>query len=199
MAKSTSADRQTIFALRDCYLDELRVGDALAGDAVFRLNSFEVDRSLFKLAQELAMLQLTEDRLGEQYINTLVLEPMRAAVELARSDISAAEEELRAEQARFEVGEATRADVLMAEGRLAGRRIILLKGEIDLGQRKVEIDTQRRRLSAAETDLSNRGQLNMKIRELYEYHMPFAGSIEPHSYGGAFVEEGDPICTILRK
>lgn len=196
--RSISADSQTIFAMKDCYLDYLSSGNIVAGAVVFKLNSFEIDRSSFKLVQELAMLTLTEARTDRQYTQALIIEPLEAAVALAGADADVAAEEVRVIKDEFKVGEYTLVDVAMAEARLDERRLILRKAEIDLGQKMLELDIQTRQVTAAREDLEKRLILNDKIRSIHEYYMPFSGSVTVHTYAGAFVEEGDPICTVHR-
>jgi hypothetical protein len=184
--------------MKDCYLDHLVEGRSTAGEVVFSLNSFETVRNTFKLAQELAMLKLTEARTARDYTQALIIEPLEAAVALAEADAEVAAGELRIIEERCQVGELTRVEVAMAVARVDERKLILRKAEIDLGQKVLELDIQTRQVAAAREDLERRLVLNDKIRSIHEYYMPFSGTITVHSYPGAFVEEGDPICTVRR-
>jgi hypothetical protein len=128
--KSLSVDRQTIFALDDCYLDDCVSGTVEKGSLVFSLNTFELDRETFKLAQQLALLKITEDRLQQNYIDTLIFKPLDAAIELATSDAAAAEAELTDARDRFAAGEITRVELIQTEARLHERRVIIEKATI---------------------------------------------------------------------
>lgn len=185
-----------IFALRDCYIDELATGNSRTGSIVFRLNTFELDRETFKLAQELTLLKITEERLEQSYVEELVIAPLQAAVQLAESDAAAAEDEFRETEERHNAGQVTSVDVALAKARLAERRVIWEKSRIDLGQRSLELEVQRRKFEAEQDDLKQRIELNSQIRKVHQFSMPFEGYVEAHTYAGAFVEEGDPICTV---
>lgn len=197
LAKSNTNDQQTIFAMQDCYLDELSdATDVAAGVQLFRLNALEIDRESVKLEQELEMSKLTEDRLDQTYLDNLIYAPLNAAIEMATTVVAAAQDELRMYRARLEVGAVTRTDAAQAEGRLAEKEILLSKTQSDKVQKDIEIQSQQRRFAADEKDLEERTQLNIKIRDLYIYKSQLAGKITYHTYRGGFLEKGDPICTI---
>lgn len=196
-ARSTSANRQVIYAMRDCYLDELSTGNSSRGDIVFRLNTFEIDRETFKLMQEKTLLKITEHRLEEDYLQDLIFAPLSAAVQLAEADIIAAEEELAAFTSKAEVGQDTYTSVMLAQARLDECKIIREKARTELGQKRLDVEVMRRKFSAEESDLDQRLQMNLNIRALHQFVMPFDGAVESHSYVGSFLEEGDPICTVL--
>jgi hypothetical protein len=196
-AKSITDKQQTIFCLRNCYVNFLAEGPARTDDLVFQLNTFELDRETFKLQQQQLLLKLTEDRLATEYVNKLIFEPLDTAVQVADGDLAAATMEFNAAQQQFKDGKITEAGLKAAEARVAERRIILEKAKIDREQKEVEINSQRRRVRAERQDLEERIMLDQKIREIHEYRMPFSGTIEVHSYSAAFLEKGDPICTIL--
>jgi hypothetical protein len=195
-AKSLSANQQTIFALANCYLNSCVAGRVDKGALVFSLNTFELDRESFKLAQQLALLKITEDRLDNAYLDELIFKPLDAAIELATSDASAAQAELVEMQERLKAGQVTRVDVVQAEVRLHERNVIIQKATLDRAQRGFETDLQKKRCSAQKDDLLKRLELNDQIREIHTFAMPFAGTVSLHTYAGAFLEKGDPICTV---
>jgi chromosome segregation ATPase len=176
------------------------VSDGTVGsnEDVFRLNTFELDRETFKLLQELEFSKLTAARLEQQYVDELVFKPLNAAQILAKSDLDAAKEELEQTKDRLTAGEVTRVEVSRAMARLAERKANLGRSETNLAQRKLEIEQQTRRLIAEQTDLASRIRLNQLIRDIHVYRTQRAVSVETHTHEGAFVEEGDPICTIRR-
>jgi multidrug resistance efflux pump len=195
--KSNGEKQQTIFAMQDCYVDVLsKMAVVGLNEELFRLNALEVDRENFKLEQELEMNKLTEERLDKDYLDSLIYGPLNAAIEMATAVVEETQEELREYRERFQVGEVTRTDVAQAEGRLAEKQILLVKAKNDKMQKDIEIESQQRRFAAERQDLAERIDLNIKIRELYAYKSQFAGKVTYHTYQGAFIEKGDPICTI---
>jgi hypothetical protein len=194
--KSLSPDQQTIFALRDSYLDLSVDGRLAAGAIVFSLNTFELDRQTFKLERELALLELSERRLDPDYVSTLIIKPLQAAIETAQSDLDVANDALRQTLDRYNVGTVTLTDVKLAQARVADKTITVDRAQLGLNQKQLDLDTLRRRLDAEKADLKQRTELNEEIRKVHQFTMPFAGSVTAHSYAGAFVEKGDPICTI---
>jgi multidrug resistance efflux pump len=196
--KSLSSDQQTIFALKDSYLDLSVDGRLTAGTIVFSLNTFELDRQTFKLERELALLELSERRLDPDYVSTLILKPLQAAIETAQSDLDVANDALKQTQDRFNIGLVTLTDLKMAQARVADKTITVDRAQLALNQRQLDLETLRRRLDAEKADLKQRTELNEQIRKVHQFAMPFAGTVTAHSYTGAFVEKGDPICTISR-
>jgi outer membrane protein len=160
------------------------------------LNTFEIDRQSFKLERELELLRLTESRLETEYVNSLIIRPLQAAIDTTQADLDATSEQLRQTRDRFNVGEVTRTDVALAEARVADGFISLDRAELNMAQRQLDLATARRRLDAEKDDLTRRTELNEMIRRIHQYFMPSAGTAVTHSYPGAFVEKGDPICTI---
>ena len=196
--KSNSEKEQTIFALVDCYVDELAddSADLAAGSLVFRLNAFQHDRDRFKLQQQKAMTGIAAGRLEEDYISRLVVSPLTAGLEAARALERLGERQLQATLARFDAGEVTKTDVAQAQMFVEESRANRARAEVDLEQRKREIEFQRKRLAAENADIDKRIDLTNKIVAIHTYEMPSRGRVTAHTYRTAFVEEGDPICTI---
>jgi len=195
--KSSNASVHEIYAMRDCYIDAIaQGGDLNAGDIVFKLNTFEMDRETFKLAVELQNSQIAVKRLTQDYVDRLIVRPLTAGIEFAAADLVATKEELDHVTERYEIGVGTLAEVFIASAQHSERQSLLARSEADLTQRNIEIDGQRRRLEAEMQDLNDRIALNAKIRELHEFRMPARGNVTIIGYQGAFVEEGDLICQI---
>jgi hypothetical protein len=195
--KSNSPEVQIIFALRDCFIDRLiNAGVAKAGATVFQLNTFEIDLESFRLAQERLLADIAAARLDPEYLDKLIYQPLEASIALAEGDEKAAAEELAQAKRGFEVGVATIVDVNDAQARFSERRGLILRPRIDLLQRQIDVEGQRRRFAAELKDLTERIVLNQGIREVNSFAAPRDCSVELHTYEGAFVEKGDPICTI---
>jgi hypothetical protein len=144
-AKSLSRNGQEIYAMRNSYVDFVATdGKMKAGDAVFRLNTLELDRETFKLAVELENARLTEKRLSKAYVDRIVLKPMLAGVDFASADLQAAKDELQIAQDRFQVGEMDAADVAICQTQVAERTPLLARAEADLTQRYIELMARRR-------------------------------------------------------
>lgn len=193
------SNTETVFSLRDCYVDELVTpGKVAKNSVIFKLNTFELVRETFKLAQELELSKLAAARLGDDYLERLIFSPLRAAVTAAMKDVVAYTDLLEATRERFRVGELTITDVALAEAALEEASGRLAQSRINLNQRSLEIEGQKRRLIAEQTDLSERMYLNSLIGEVHLFRLSADANVEVHTFPGAFVEEGDPICT-LRK
>lgn len=185
--------------MRNSFLDFVAPGGKMkAGDVVFKLNTLELDRETFKLAVELQNARLTEKRLSQAFLDRLVMKPLLAGVDFASADLQAARNELRIAIERFEVGELTRVDVVIASAQVSERESLLARAHSDLTQRTIEIDGQQRRLKAQLQDLNERIALNARIRELHMYHLPADGEVKIFGFEGAFVEEGDLICEVSK-
>jgi multidrug resistance efflux pump len=181
--------------MRDCYVDfTVADGEFLAGDVIFRLNAFELDRETFKLAVELQNARLSERRLSEAYIDRLVIRPLQAGVDFAGADLLAAENEWRLLKEQRDAGVISGVDLEIAATQVSERKSLLARSEADLTQRNIEIDGQRRRLLAEFKDLNERIILNSKIRGLHEFRLPSNGRVTMLAFEGGFVEEGDVIC-----
>jgi hypothetical protein len=195
--KSLSTTSETIFALRDCYVDRLaESGKIVTGAMVFELNAFEIDRNTFRLARERTLTEITAARLEQGYLQKLVLGPLEAALQLASSDVQSSQQELKFVHDQFNVGMVLRSEVNLAEARLSEKSGSFLQTERDLAKAKLDIQTQTSRLKAEQADLDERMKLNHLIKDIHAYVASKPGSLECHTFAGAFVEEGDPICTI---
>jgi hypothetical protein len=195
--RSNSASKENIFAMRDCYVDYINEAKYVEPDELlFSLNGFEIDRETYKLKQELLLSQITDRRLTEDYVRDFVFRPMEATIDVAQSDLEAAEVEVEYERRQLEIGEGLPGDLTRAEIALEEKRIIVDQAESDLIQRQIEIDGQRRRLAAEQEDYNQRLRLNGKIKEMHEFRVSRKCRVTWHTWQGAFVEEGDPMCTL---
>jgi hypothetical protein len=196
-----SEDRHlhSIVAMRDAYVDLLTPGGQQpSGKPVFRLNHFELELETFQLKQQQLLMQITADRLSEDYVNKLVYEPLQKAIDFATEDLRWAQ--LEKDSIDFDVDYGTQqrfSDEAQELVALVEERTILLeRAQADLIQRKIEIDSQQRRLKAEQDDLKQRLDLDDQIRELHVYVLPAIGVVDFHTYDGAFVKEDDLICTV---
>lgn len=197
-ASSSDVGGQIIAALSNCFLNfSAPDGACAAGSRLFELNTFEIDRELFKLKQERELSRITEDRIAADYLEELVFRPLQAARNLAASDVQAAMEEYQGAIERNEIGDMTMIDVKAAETRLADRQINAIRADMNYRQRRQEVDAQSRRWQAEREDLDKRIELGKLMKELYSFDAPSDGQVEFFTAAGMFVEEGDPICRFL--
>lgn len=194
---SNSESSETIFAFRDCFVDEIVTdGPYSTQTTLFRLNSLALDREQFRLAQELVLTQLSEGRLDPDYVSNLILKPLDVAITSAEVSVVYGQHFYDFAKKRCEVGLAPITDVLNAEFMLSERKGTLLKAKLGKEQRMLELETQRSRLEAEKVDLKRRMDLLDLARVAHEYKARRAMRVTVHTFAGAFVEEGDPICTI---
>lgn len=195
--KSSNSSETTIYALRDAYVDEVTTASTCSKDDVlFKLNVGEIERDIFKLEQELTLLELTEKRLSDEYLANYIFKPLDAAVDFAWSNYEAASEEAEHLRIPYEQGIIRREDYLAGLDRKACAEVLALKAKNDLAQRHIEIDGQKRQLQSQQVDLARRIAITRQIASSYEYASVHTASITLHTYAGAFVEEGDPILTL---
>jgi multidrug resistance efflux pump len=199
-AKFTSEDSTTIYAATNAYIDELtHTTRCEAGEPLFRVNIFELERETLKLEQECVFLRLTQRRLSKEYVDNFIFKALKTGRTISARNLKSALEELDWIRFMFEGGAAARLDVVEAEERVENARILLAKAENDLIQRTIEIESLRRQLKAQKLDLADRIELNLNIATAYQFKAQWEGQITRHTYQGAFVEEGDPILTIRRE
>jgi len=189
----------SIVAMRDAYVDLLTPSGQLpSGTEVFRLNHHELDLETFQLEQQQLLTKITADRLSEEYVNKYIFMPLEKAIDFAAEDLRWAQEEKSLIDIGKKMGTVHRhsdeAQELVAL--VEERNILFERGQADLIQRRIEIDSQRRRLKAEEEDLNKRIQLDEQIRKLHLYALPAIGIVDFHTYDGAFVKEDDVICTV---
>lgn len=55
---------------------------------------------------------------------------------------------------------------------------------------------KRRRVDAERRDLDARIGFNKLIADAHQYRLARPAQVDVHTYAGAFVEEGDPLCTV---
>lgn len=164
---------------------------------MFELNTFEIDREIFKLRQEFELSEITEDRIAADYLEELVFRPLQAAKNLAASDVQAATEEYEGAIMRHEVGDLTIVDVKLAQARLAERQVNAVRADMNLQQRRQEVNAQARRWKAERQDLLKRIELGKLMKDLFSFNAPSNGQVEFFTAAGMFVEEGDPICRFI--
>jgi hypothetical protein len=183
--------------MRNSYIDYVAPTRRLAKNAVvFKLNMFDLDRETFRLRQQLELSRLAAERLEEGYLNDFVFKPLQAGIDYAQQSLADSQDILKETNNWFNVGVLTRADVGRATADVFDKQSLLGRAQIDLIQRQIEVDGQKRRLSAQQTDINERIALNGKLSDISQYLMPADGTVEWHTYLGAFVEKADPICTI---
>jgi hypothetical protein len=195
---SNDAEAQIITALSNCFLNFSTLdGACAAGSKLFELNTFEIDREIFKLRQEFELSEITEDRIAADYLEELVFRPLQAAKNLAASDVQAATEEYEGAIMRHEVGDLTIVDVKLAQARLAERQVNAVRADMNLQQRRQEVNAQARRWKAEREDLLKRIELGKLMKDLFSFNAPSNGQVEFFTAAGMFVEEGDPICRFI--
>lgn len=195
---SNSDESEIIYSLDSCFVEKLSSNNYVtSGELIFELNSFITDRELFKLNRKLELLDLTANRLDETYLQELVFRPLNASLEVARADVDSAEKELLAARDRFDVGEDTLTGVCRASLLLNGNKSRLRRAEIELKQKKIDIDKQRKNFQSEYDDINQRIFLLKKLKEAYSYTTEFDAKIEYYTFEGAFVEKGDPICRVF--
>ncbi len=197
-ANSNDVDEQIVTALSNCFLNFTAPdGACVAASKLFELNAFEIDRELFKLAQELELSKITEDRIAADYLEELVFKPLEAARNLAASDVQAATQEYQSAIKHEEVGDINMVDLKAAATRLADRQINAIRADMNYRQRRQEVDAQSRRWQAEREDLEKRIELGKLMKDLYSFDAPANGRVEFFTAAGMFVEEGDPICRFI--
>jgi outer membrane protein len=101
------------------------------------------------LALRAALLDIEQQVLLRSVAAFLEVRRAQAFVQLSQNNVRLLQEQLRATQDRFEVGEVTRTDVALVEARLAGGRSGLAAAEGDLARSRAEYLTAVGRLPGA--------------------------------------------------
>ncbi|MBP2572392.1 hypothetical protein D3C80_913360 [compost metagenome] len=195
---SSNSKEITINALRNAYVDEVTTAATCQKEEIlFKLNVGELERDIFKLEQEMMLLELTEKRLTDEYLANFIFKPLDAAADFAKSNYEAATEEAEHLRIPYEQGIIPSWEYLAALDRKACAEVLALKATNDLAQRHIEIDGQKRQLQSQQADLARRIMVTRKIVSSYEYAAGHDANVISHTYAGAFVEEGDPILTLV--
>jgi hypothetical protein len=198
-ADAIAKNKHTIIAMIDGYID-LPVSDGIvdAGTILFTLNDAELDLESFTLQQKKLLAGITADRLSEEYVQSLIISPLTQAIDLANQDYQDAILANDAVQIDFKAGIIATWSPEFTDnaGLVDQRNILLTKAQANLLQKQIEIDSQRRRLSAEMQDLDASIALNGEIKKLHQYCMPQKGDVQFETFGGAFLRKQDQICTI---